>query len=178
MADPFTNFILKLQDLGFFNFLLPWMIMAALLYGMMRKAKLFGEGSELVNIVASLGISFFILYFPIVSGLELGPIMSKFFMQLSVFFLAFILALVGSSIWYPDLQKTLEKTETRAFIWIFVVAVIVIFFTSGMNTVLFKMATGVGGPSELSILISGLFVLMIFLFIATAVVTYYKKKEE
>jgi Na+-transporting methylmalonyl-CoA/oxaloacetate decarboxylase gamma subunit len=173
MVNPFINFLTRLHEFGFFNFFVPWLIFTAVFYALLKKSKLFGE-SDLINGTVALAVSFFIMYFPIMSGIELAPILSRFVMQSAVFFLIFIFAYIGASVLYPDLTALMkEKMTSRAWLMIFVVLMILIFITSGMLDVFVKgfVEAGVATEEQKDIytIVTALILLAVLLLIATAV---------
>jgi len=171
MADPFTNFITRLVEFGFFKFLLPFILFIAIIYALLKKSKVFE--SDLVNATIAIITSFFILYFPVMSGLDIGPPLSRFFMQLGIFLLIFVLGLAGSSVLYPDLTGLLkEKMTSRSFIFVFIAIVFAVFVTSGLLDVYIKGAMGaVGGGQEkkdIYTFAGALIVMVVILIIASA----------
>ena len=73
MADPFSILVSNLNALGFFGFLLPWIFMFVISYGLLTKAKFF-EDTKLVGVL-SLVLAFFIVGFG-------GPFLASFFVNL------------------------------------------------------------------------------------------------
>ena len=61
MADPFSILVANLNALGFFGFLLPWIFMFAVTYGLLAKAKFF-EDTKIVGVI-SLVLAFFVVGF-------------------------------------------------------------------------------------------------------------------
>jgi hypothetical protein len=73
MADPFTVLVSNLNSLGFFGFLLPFIFIFAVVYGLLMKAKYF-EDQKIVGVL-SLVIAFFVIGYG-------GPILATFFVNL------------------------------------------------------------------------------------------------
>ena len=73
MADPFSILVSNLNQLGFFGFLLPWIFMFAVSYGLLMKAKFF-ENAKIVGVL-SLVLAFFVVGFG-------GPWLAGFFVNL------------------------------------------------------------------------------------------------
>ncbi len=73
MADPFSVLVANLNALGFFGFLLPWIFMFAVVYGLLIKAKFF-EDTKIIGVV-SLVVAFFVVGFG-------GPWLASFFVNL------------------------------------------------------------------------------------------------
>lgn len=73
MADPFSILVANLNALGFFGFLLPWIFMFVVVYGLLTKAKFF-EDTKIVGVL-SLVLAFFVVGFG-------GPFLASFFVNL------------------------------------------------------------------------------------------------
>ncbi len=73
MADPFTMLVANLNALGFFGFLLPWVFVFAISYGLLTKMKVF-ENPRIVGVI-SLVFAFFVIGFG-------GPFLAGFFVNL------------------------------------------------------------------------------------------------
>ena len=175
MVNPFETVILKLKDLGFFQFLLPFMLSSAIFYGLLRKSRLFGEPEKniTVNAVISLTIAFMIWASPIILGINLQESLSKFFVQGMIGTLIILLGLMAAGAAFPKgLGETLgEKLKSGSRFWIGVIAAgifggIVILFTSGMIDIFFPgFTTGeMEIPSDLMISIIVLIVLAVAVF--------------
>ena len=50
MSDLFVDVIKKLQDIGAFNFLFPYILTSAIFYGLLRKSQIFGKPDENVAV--------------------------------------------------------------------------------------------------------------------------------
>jgi len=183
MTDPFTYALTRIAEFGVFRFLLPWMFFTAVFYALLKKGKVFGE-SNLLNGTISLVLSFFIIYFSVASGIDIGPVFSRFVMQVGLFMMLFIFAAIGASILYPDLSAMLKERMThRSFLFIFVVIILTAFITSGMLWVYIQGAYQAGGPSvqaertkEIYTVSSGLIIMLVVLIIASWIVLYVKQR--
>ncbi len=60
MANPFEILVGNLQALGFFGFLLPWLFMFAVVFGLLLKTKVLGEDKRIAAVVA-FTIAFFVI---------------------------------------------------------------------------------------------------------------------
>ena len=181
MTDPFTLALHRIAEFGVFNFLFPWMIILAFLYALLQKGKILGE-SKLINGTVALVLSFFVLYFPVASGAELGPVLSRFIMQMSIFMIIFIFGAIGASILYPDLSGMLKERMThRSFLFIFVVIALTAFITSGLLKVYIQGAMGVGGEvsqikKDVYTLSVSLVIMIVVLIIASWLALYIKQR--
>ncbi len=156
MPTFFEIAILKLQALGFFTFLLPFILTAAIIYGGLRRAQLFGETEKnvAVNAVVAFVISLFVWAAPIILGIDIETKLSAFFIQGFSVSLIVLIALVLAGMFFPpDLAKSLsDKIKAPAF-WggVIVVALIVggiILVSSGLATVIFPKGIGFGVSSD------------------------------
>jgi len=146
MANPFELVILKLQALGFYGFLLPFILVAAIIYGLLRKSQLFGppEKNVSINAVVALVASFMVWASPIIAGISIEEHLAKFFVQSMVATLVLMIAILMAGMVLPtDLPKFIgEKFGTKpSYIGVFIVAGIIIgltlLVTSGLTGVFF-----------------------------------------
>ncbi|MEK6888345.1 MAG: hypothetical protein AABX14_05355 [Candidatus Aenigmatarchaeota archaeon] len=71
--DPFSLLVANLNALGFFGFLLPWIFVFVVVYGLLTKAKFF-ENPKIIGVL-SLVLAFFVIGFG-------GPWLANFFVNL------------------------------------------------------------------------------------------------
>lgn len=74
MANPFEILVTNLEAMGFFGFLLPFLFLLAVSFGLLLKTKILGEDKKIIGTV-SLVLAFFVVGFG-------GPALSLFFTQL------------------------------------------------------------------------------------------------
>ena len=169
MPTFFETAILKLQSLGFFQFLLPFILTAAIIYGGLRRAQLFGEQEKnvAVNAIVAFVISLFVWAAPIILGIEIEAKLSSFFIQGFSMSLIVLIALVLAGMFFPpDLAKSLgDKIKAPYFYGaIIIVALIVggvILVSSGLATVLFPKGIGVKVSSDVFISIAVIIALVV-----------------
>ncbi len=89
MANIFEVLVTNLSQLGFFGFLLPWVLMFAISYGLLLKSKAVGEDKKVIGVI-SLVLAFFVIG---LGGAPLGNIFVGIFGTASVV-LAAILVIV------------------------------------------------------------------------------------
>ncbi len=143
MANPFEIVIQKLISLGFYDFLFPFIITAAIFYALLRKTKVLGE-SPAVNAALALSVAFLIFGYPVIVGFALGSSLSVFFTQGTVFILILLMGFLVASFFYPDLGKFLSEAFTRRTTLMAMVALaIALFVTSGLVNV---FTFGAGQP--------------------------------
>jgi len=132
MVTPFETVVKMMVSLGFYDFLFPFVISAAIFYALLKRSKMLGD-SVVVNAVVSLSMAFMILGFPVLAGFALGTELSVFFTQAIVFILVFVVGMIIASLFYPDLPKMLAEQFTRRTTMFEMLAVgIALFITSGL----------------------------------------------
>ena len=139
MANPFEAVILRLNDLGFFQFLLPFTLTSAIFYGALRKSQIFGEPDKnvAVNAVVSLVASLMVWSAPIILGIDLQTRLSTFFVQGLAATLVIMVSLIIVGMFSPqDLSKTLAEKLGNKYLGIILVVGLVIglglFISSGL----------------------------------------------
>ena len=156
MKTPFDTAILTLQKLGFFKFLLPFMLSAAIFYGLLRKTQLFGppEKNTAVNATIALTASFFVWSMPIILGLDIETQLSAFFVQgMTVTLVSMIGLLIGGMFLPPDLPKVIsEKMKSGVGISIIIIGgmilAVILLISSGLFKVFSPTGFGFKLPSE------------------------------
>ncbi len=112
MVNPFQVAVLKLSELGAFEFLFPFMLSSAIFYGLLRKSQVFGDPDKniAVNATVSIVASFMVWAYPILIGVSIEQQLSKFFLQGMVATLVIMLgALISSMFFGQDLSKQLAE---------------------------------------------------------------------
>jgi len=154
LDDVFTIVIKKLQELGAFRFLFPFMLTTAIFYGLLRKSGIFTikkmirvenmkelqpfESGTSVNAIIALVAGFLVWAYPIIRGINIEEQLSMFFMQGLIVTLVFIVILVLTSLFMPpDLPKQLQEQFLKGnnAAWIVIVAAVIgviILATSGL----------------------------------------------
>lgn len=154
MTDPFTTTILKLKGTGFFEFLLPFMLSAAVFYGLLRKSRLFGppERNVAVNGVVSMIAAFMVWAYPILVGVSFVENFASFFVQATSAMLVIMVGLLISGMFFEEgLTKYLSERLKAGRGWsiVLVSSLLIgggILVTSGMINIFFP-----GGAMMLSI---------------------------
>ena len=182
MISPFELAIKALVDLGFYGFVLPFFISAAVFYGLLRRSKFFGE-SNVLNAALSIALAFMVFGFPVITGQALGSTLVVFFTQITVFTLVFVMAFMLASLFYPDFETFLVREfKRRTWLWVMILLSVGVMVLSGLVSVIWSvfLAPGGGGggpsaPRDVLILVGGLIVFVIAIAIAAGAV---KKEEE
>ncbi|MBD3155796.1 MAG: hypothetical protein GF368_04020 [Candidatus Aenigmarchaeota archaeon] len=161
MPDVFTIVIKKLEELGAFNFLFPFMLTTAIFYGLLRRSKIFmvrkkeyvvvnrdtGEKKEYdvevggaVNAVVAVIAGFMVWAYPILAGVNIQQQLSVFFMQGAIVTLIFIIGLMILGMFLkPGVADQLHelifkdgKFGVTAIIIICIGVGVLVFVTSGL----------------------------------------------
>ena len=168
MVNTFEIIAQRLLDLGIFGFFLPWVITAAIFWGLLKKSQLF---DNIINAVLSIALSFFIWGYLITAyATEIAGPISAFIMQGFVITLVFVFGLVTSSMFYPKFSEMLTETlKSKSVVWMFIGIFIILFFTSGLYKLMFTgpFPTGIQGDVLAMViilvaLIIGMFILVSF----------------
>jgi hypothetical protein len=142
-TTPFDSAIRSLQELGFFKFLLPFILSAAIFYGLLRKTQLFGppEKNTAVNATIALTASFFVWSMPVILGVDIETQLAAFFVQgMGVTLVAMVGLLLAGMFLPPDLPKTLsEKFKSGAWMGIIIIGALLIVFILLVSSGLYKI---------------------------------------
>ncbi len=138
MPDIFSSVILQLREIGAFNFLFPFLLTSAVVYGLLRKSKVFGEPERnvAVNAVVALVAAFMVWAFPIIQGVNIEAQLSTFFAQGTFVALSLMFGLMFFSMVAPDPSKALgdfmKDNKIGAVLTVAIIIGIFIFLTSGL----------------------------------------------
>jgi hypothetical protein len=171
MVSPFETVILRLRDLGVFQFLLPFILTAAIFYGLLRKSQLFGKPEEnvAVNAVVALTAAFMVWAYPILAGVNIEQQLSIFFFNGTVAMLVIIVSLLIASMFgKPDLTAYLsEKLGNKWFAVVIIAGVLIgfaILISSGLVNIFIPTGifTGISSDILLTVVVLLLLVGAIF----------------
>ena len=142
MVSPFQLAAERLAETGFYSFLIPWILSAAVLWGLLKKSNMFE--SSTVNGLISLSASFLVWAYLIGPGaIDIAATASTFVMQAGILLFVFLFGLIASSMFYPKFTETMiEGFKSRSLVSIIIAVLFVLFFTSGLYKVL------IGEPIE------------------------------
>lgn len=152
MVSQIETIILKLQGLGFFEFILPFFLTAAIFYGLLRKSQVFGKPEEniAVNAIVALVAGFMVWAYPILAGVPVEKILSEFFFKGTIVILIVLLGvLVGGMFLPPDLPAEVAKViKGGKGIGVVIVGglliVIIAALSAGIDRLLFPSGFGFG----------------------------------
>lgn len=120
MVSAMETALIKLQELGFFTFILPFLLVAAIFYGLLRKSQVFGKPEEniAVNAIVALIAGFMVWAYPIIgaasAGVDVERLLSEFFFKSTMITLVVMLGLLIAGMFMPpDLPSKIgEKLGT------------------------------------------------------------------
>ena len=142
--NPFELVILRLQELGFFSFLLPFILVAAILYGLFRKSQIFGppEKNVAVNAVVAIVASFLVFAAPVIAGINIEQELAKFFLQSMIAAVVVMISVLVAGMFFgPDLPSRIQEKLGAKYLGAFLIAGIFVgialLVTSGLTSVFF-----------------------------------------
>jgi len=168
MPNPFEVVILRLSELGFFSFVLPFMLVSAVMYGLLRKSRIFGppEKNVVINSVVALSAAFLVTASPVLLGIRIEGALSAFFLQAMVAgLIAIVILMIVGFVFPPDLPKLINEKFKKGFFSVVLVAGgllgIILLVTRGLLTVFFPPGAGISALPEDVISIGIVFVFLI-----------------
>lgn len=108
MVNIFETAIQRLIELGFYNFLLPFILFVTLFYALLRKTQILGD-SAVIHGVMSVTLGLFIFGMPVVLGVSLVEPLTAFLTQSAVVILVFVIGFLMASFFYPNLMESLPN---------------------------------------------------------------------
>ncbi len=97
IVNPLENAVVLLQDFGFFTVILPFVLLYALVFGLLQKVELFGndDSSKTVNQIISLAIGAFFITSTDAVNYIAGVIPQAGFLLVIVLLIMMVLGLLG-----------------------------------------------------------------------------------
>lgn len=174
MVSPFETTINKMAELGMFKFLFPFMLTAAVFYGLLRKSQIFGDPDRnvAVNGIVALIAGFMVWAYPIISGVDITLQLSNFFMQGLILTVTVMFGLMIAGMFLPpNLSEVLDKHfkggAWAAVIGVTILVAVIIVFTSGLFNTFFPQAIfGPGAMDQDTLMLIGTIVALIIGMIA------------
>ena len=105
MVSPFELLVNNLNQLGFFGFVLPWILTFTIFYGLLLKSKALGEDQKIIGVV-SLVAGFFVIGF---SGVALGTFLSTLFGTATMIIAGILVTLMFIALSGYDVSKLAES---------------------------------------------------------------------
>jgi hypothetical protein len=159
----FEEAIRALIEMGFYKFFLPFILIAAIVFALLRRTQILGA-SPLISGIVSISIAFFIFALPVLGGMNLVKPMTSFFGQVSVIILIIMFGLLISGMFIPDLMGKMGEWMTGGgVVWWMIILVLIIALTSGLFFMIISPiseSVGSGGKVVLVIFLLILFMIM------------------
>lgn len=89
MATDFGAMIKGLEQMGFYDVILPFLLVFAIIFAMLQKVKLFGKDQKNINVVVALVTAFFVVRVP-----EIVEAMNSFLPKISFLVLVLLMVLL------------------------------------------------------------------------------------
>ncbi len=185
MVSPFELVITRLRDIGAFQFLFPFMLTAAIFYGLLRRSQIFGpsDTNVAVNGVVALVAAFMVWAYPILIGVNIEQQLSKFFFSGVVALLAVMVGLLAASMIAgpkglgESLAERWKGGGIAAFLVVGVLIAIGIVISSGLIDVFFPPSTFGGGLISQDVILS-IVVLAVMVITVIGIVAYGGKEAK
>lgn len=169
----FSNVIFKLQEIGAFNFLFPYLLTTSIFYGLLRKTRIFGDPDRNVSVngIIALVSGFMVWAFPILRGIDVETQLSTFFMQGMIVILVLMVGLMLVGMILPEdlpiklWEKWKDQYNIPTIILILSIVIgVVIFVTSGLVSIFLTPDVIATIPSDVLLVLGIIVVLVIPLF--------------
>jgi uncharacterized membrane protein len=122
-GGSFGNFLAQLEQMGFFSYVLPLLLIFILVYAILDKTQIFGEGKKGINAVLAIAVSFLSLQFNFVSYF-----FAEIFPRMGILLSVLVVVLVVLGLFF-DFNKE-NGNPRKVFGWIFGIALLVVVFQS------------------------------------------------
>ncbi|MEM0480741.1 MAG: hypothetical protein QXQ14_00940 [Candidatus Aenigmatarchaeota archaeon] len=175
MSDAFTLTIQFLDSIGFFKFVIPYILTFAIFYGLLRKSQIFGERKEAVAINATIALSASLLVTaaPILAGIDISTALSQFLaFFLVILVIILVLVFIPLTIYGKSLSDLGLKGWNSAIVIIVIIAVAVLIATGLLLGPFLNFFGAVSEETLYSIVTLG-----IFLAIMLAILFFPSKKQ-
>ena len=126
--NPFEILVMNLNSMGFFGFLLPWILMFALVYALLLKSK-FVEDQKIIGVI-SLVVAFFVVGYG-------GPLLGDFFVNIfgiaAVVLAGILIILLFVAMSGADISKLANKEIAAALIAVGIIVFIIALGSLGVS---------------------------------------------
>jgi hypothetical protein len=154
--NPMEVTIQKMRELGFFQFILPFIMTSAIFYGALRKSQIFGDPDKnvTVNGIVALVAAFMVWSYPIIAGVNIETQLATFFTHGMIATVAIMLGLIVSSMFMPpNLPEFLGKKFQTGRGWSIILIVsilvgVIVLISSGLIGVLLPQGISLGGEGS------------------------------
>jgi len=137
-GGAFGNLFANLQQSGFFDYVLPFLLIFAVIYAILMKTSLFGPQNKSINAIISLAVSLMALQFSLVPRF-----FSEIFPQLGVGLVIVLLAVILLSVFSNETKNQNAQTIVN---WVIFGIAALVFLVIVVNSLeLFSWGWGFGG---------------------------------
>ncbi|MEA3229684.1 MAG: hypothetical protein U9P44_02105 [archaeon] len=139
MEVDFSVIVGNLNDIGFYELFLPYVLFTTLVYALFRKIKLFEEG-QMIDTLLSMTVGFFVINYT-----SLGPYLCHLFTVSSVFIALALMIILITATLGVDLPKYMAEHEGTAIMLAALISIFLILetkmasFVKHMDPMLFKI---------------------------------------
>lgn len=142
--NPFELLVSNLNQLGFFGFLLPWLLMFAVVYGLLVKSKALGEDQKIIGVV-SLVTAFFVVGY---GGVAMGVFFQNLFGVAAIVLGGILVTVLFVSMAGGDISKLVENKAVMALL-------------AGVGIIVFMIVLGTFGVTIQSDVIAAIFLVVV-----------------
>lgn len=89
MAPSFGYMVERLQEVGFFNFFLSYLLVFAVYYGTFVKSRVFGEKTDALGAIIAIVAAFYTMYYA-ANYLDLAALLGSFMPRLGIVLFAIV----------------------------------------------------------------------------------------
>ena len=124
MANIFQIAVERLVDVGFYNFLLPFILFTTVLYAVLKKTQILGD-SPIIHGIISVTAGLFVFGVPVLTGVDLSAGLSAFLTQGVIIILVVLVGFLIGSFFVPNLTEKLPEIFQKGgpvawIVWIIV----------------------------------------------------------
>ena len=134
-GGAFGNMFASLQQSGFFDYVLPFLLIFAIVFAVLSKAKIFGD-NKAISAIISLAVSLMSLQFRLVS-----TFFEQIFPQLGIGLVIILLAVILLKVFSKDVDSGTSKAVDWIIFIVAAIVFVVIVFNS-LNISLFGFGGG------------------------------------
>lgn len=178
MVNVFQIAVERLVEVGFYNFLLPFILFTTLIYAVLTKTKVLGESPVIIGII-SVSSGLLVFGLPVIVGVDLAVPLTSFLAQGAILILVLVVALLVGSFFYPNIMEKMGEIFKPPgpftwLLWVVVAAAVGVGLFSIAGAPLGELSTRFKIPGDLGAL-TGLLVVVFIIFL---IVTIARAKEE
>ena len=108
MVNIFQIAAERLVDVGFYNFLLPFILFTTVLYAVLKKTGILGD-SIIIHGIISVSVGLLVFGVPVILGSSLVQPLTAFLTQAVIAILVFVVGLLVASFFYPNIMEKLPE---------------------------------------------------------------------